>query len=186
MKANVLPIREQPKEGPHLARIVSLTNLGHQPGFTYQGQEIKSSDKIEITYELVNHLMTDGRPFWVSESISNSRNEKGTLYVRTKATGVSFDCLDELINKPVMVTVKHNDKGYASIAGQAGVSGIPEGMVVSELQNKSYVFDPFDKNVDIDLFNSFSDFKKKKIMDALNFPESELAARLTQSGELPF
>ncbi len=62
--------KDVPEAGTHFARVVGLTDLGHQPGFEYKGDDVPSSYKVEFTYELVNSHMADGRPHWVSEDIN--------------------------------------------------------------------------------------------------------------------
>lgn len=177
--------KEQPSAGTHLARIVSISRLGLQPGFVWQGEQTEDSYKIELTYELVNENMKDGRPFWVSEEVTDTDNEKGKLYQRCMAAGVGIDNLDSLINRPCMVSVKHNEKGYAKVQN---VAGVPNGIPVPELRNPTSLFDIYSEVPDVDMFNSFSEFKRNKITAALDFKDTALFKALAEDAtdDIPF
>lgn len=172
--------KEQPPAGTHLARIVGLTDLGHQPGFVWQGKEIDSQYKVEITYELVGCDMTDGRPFWVSEEVNNTDNEKGTLYDRTLAAGVNIYTITDMINKPVMVTLIHKESGYPKITN---VGGVPGGIAVPELRNDPQMFDIYADPPNVEQYEKFPDFKQKKVMAALDFKTTALYKELVLNGE---
>lgn len=170
--------KEQPAEGTHLARLVGITDLGLQEGFNYQGTDIPDSYKLELTYELVDLLMEDtGKPFWISEEVKNSDNEKSTLSARSIVFG-SLSDLPTWLTKPCMVTVKHSDKGWAKVAGQSGVSGVPSSIPVTELVNDPILFDL--DNPDLELFNKFPEFKQNKIKDNLEFNGSKLQQLLDE------
>jgi hypothetical protein len=188
----VTKAKEQPQQGTHVARLLGITDLGHQPGFVYEGKPIESAWKLEFTYELVNHTMEDGRPFLVSEDLTNKDWEDtktgraSTLVARAKSLlgdtyreGVSD--LSKLLSAPCMVTVVSNDKGYAKIRGQAAVGSVPFGMDVKELENNTYAFTMDDP--DLDMFESMPEFKKEKLQNALNFDETELAKKLAEGDQ---
>lgn len=177
--------KEQPSAGTHLARIVAIARLGLQPGFVWQGEMTEDAYKIEITYELVNENMKDGRPFWVSEEVTDTDNEKGKLYQRCMAAGVGIDNLDVLIGRPCMVSVKHNDKGYAKVQN---VAGVPNGIPVPELRNPTSLFDIYSSTPDVDMFNSFPEFKRNKITSALDFKETTLFKCIAEDAtdDIPF
>jgi len=164
--------REQPPTGTHLARIIGLSNIGLQPGFTWQNEEVEPAYKFEVTYELVSENMTDGRPFWVSEELTNTDNEKGKLYQRCMAAGVNVKDVTSLINKPVMVSLKVTEKGYAKVNN---VAGVPNGIPVPELRNPTQVFDMYSESPDLNTWESFSDFKKSKFTKALDFKTTVLS-----------
>lgn len=172
--------REQPPAGTHLARFVGLSNLGHQPGFQWQGKSIESQYKFELTYELVTCDMSDGRPFWVSEEVNNTDNEEGTLTSRCNAAGVSIDNLVELIDKPVMVTLVMKESGYPKVKN---VSGIPEGLPVPELRNPVQLFDIYADPPNLEAFEKFPEFKQNKIVEALDFKTTALYRELLKQGE---
>lgn len=177
--------REFPDKGTHTARLVGLTDLGHQPGFTWQGKDIASSWKVEFTYELVDTKMQDGRPFWVNEEVAvNDFEGEGitsTMMARVRTLDKGNDSNDgkeltRLLGKACMVNVSFNDNGYPKLKGQAAVSGIPIGMPISELRNETFSFDMDDP--DMDRFFTFPEFKKDKIVESLNYNETELAKKL--------
>lgn len=182
MKArNTSKPMEQPEEGSHFARLVGMVDLGHQPGFEWQGKEIASAYKIRFTYELVNSKMSDGRPFWVHEDVTNSDNEKSTLSLRVRTLKGSFDNLFSMIGNPCLVTVIHDKKGYAKVDGQGGVSQVPGGMEVAPLQNPTFQFTL--DNPDLELFETFPEFVQNRIKENLDYPGSALEAALSGSSE---
>ena len=69
-----------PLEGTHLGRLVGITDLDHQPGFTWQGpkgpEDVESQYKVTFTYELCNSMTKDDRPHWVSEDFKVSDHER--------------------------------------------------------------------------------------------------------------
>lgn len=184
--------KEQPAKGTHVARLLGITDLGHQPGFVYDGKKIESAWKFEFTYELVNHEMEDGRPFVVSEDMTNNDWEDkktgrcSTLIARAHSLlgddyRKGMNDLRELLGQACMVTVNHNEKGYAKIKGQAAISGVPFGMNVPELRNNTYFFDMDDP--DMDLWEKMPEFKQEKLRSALNFDESPLAKMLAEEDQ---
>lgn len=177
--------REYPEAGTYLARLVGLTDLGHQPGFVYQGKEIPSTYKVEFTYELVTTDMEDGRPFWVNEEVAVNDFEgdgiTSTMMARVRCIDKANESnngkdLTKLLGKPCMVTVSINDNGYPKLRGQAAVSGVPVGMPVPELRNDTFSFDM--DSPDLDLWAKFPEFKQEKIRTAINFDETALAKEL--------
>lgn len=184
--------KEQPMEGTHVARLLGITDLGHQDGFTYQGKEIDSSWNYEFTYELVNHDMEDGRPFVVSETVPNKDWENTATGMSTKLVArcksilgkeyrLGVEDLSKILGGACMVTVAHNDKGYSKIPGTAAVGSVPFGMEVKELHNQTYIFDMDDP--DMDLFEAMPDFKKEKITGALNFNDTKLAKIMAEGDQ---
>lgn len=185
-------MREQPQQGTHMARLLSVTDLGHQPGFVYQGKEIDAAWKLEFTYELVNHKMEDGRPFVVSEELTNKDWEDqktgraSTLVARAKSLlnenyRRGMEDLSALLGAPCMVSVVLNDSGYAKVKGQAAVGSIPMGMDVPALTNAVSAFSMDDP--DMDAFEAMPEFKQNKLKAALNYNETQLAKALAESGE---
>lgn len=183
---------DHPAAGTHMARLVGITDLGHQPGFEYQGKEIESAFKMEFTYELVNSLMEDGRPHWVSEQFKNNDfvpDKPGgfiaTMMARVAAmtpeTPLEKDTT-KLLDKPCMVTVAINAGGYPKVAGQGAVTGIPVGMEIPPLANDTFSFDMDEP--DMDLWETFPEFKQKRIREALNFEETELFKQIALQGDM--
>lgn len=176
--------RAQPPEGVHMARVCGLADIGHQPGFTWSGGEVDSTYKYELTYELVNTTLDDGsdyadRPFWVSEEVTNTDSDKGKLKKRLAASGTPFVQIESFVNCPVMVTIEHNEKGYAKITN---VTGVPSGIEVRELQNEPVIFDLYSPTPDVEQFKNFSEFKRNKIQAALDFKQTPLFKALFEDG----
>lgn len=182
------PARETPAKGTHAARLLGITDLGHQPGFMYEGKKVESSWKFEFTYELVNHEMEDGRPFVVSEELTNNDWEDiktgrcSTLIARAKSLmGDNYrqgmNNIPSMLSKACMVSVTHNANGYAKVKGQAAVSGVPFGMEVPQLRNDAYFFDM--DAPDMDQWEKMPEFKQNKIKAALNFEETALFRELS-------
>jgi hypothetical protein len=190
MKGGAKP-KDVPQAGTHMARLVGLTDLGHQPGFQFKGNDIPSAYKIEFTYELPNSKTVDGRPHWISEDVKvNSFEGKGiisTMMARVRTLDPDNDSedgkdLQALLTKPCMVTVSMGENGYPKLKGQACVSGIPMGMEVPELENPSFAFDMDDP--DMDLYEGFPEFKKGKLKAALNYEETSLSRELALEDSL--
>jgi hypothetical protein len=177
--------KEQPEVTTHMARLVGLTTLGHQPGYTHNGNEIESSWKIEFTYELPNSIMKDGRPHWVSEEVKiNDFEGKGitsTMMARVRTMDPANESNDgqdltKLLGKPCMVTLSEGTNGFVKMKGQAAVGGIPLGLEVPPLVNDPFVFDMDEP--DMERYESFPPFKQEKIKRALNLEETELYRQL--------
>jgi hypothetical protein len=186
--------KEQPQEGTHVARLLGIVDLGHQPPFIYEGKKVESQYKYEFTYELVNHTMEDGRPFVVSEELTNKNweDEKtgraSTLVSRARSLlgkGYKLGLIDvtEMLGEPCMVSVSLNNNGYAKVKGQAAVGSVPFGMDVDPLANEPYFFDMDDDKPDMTLWDKMPEFKQKKIMEALNYPDSNLAKVISEESE---
>lgn len=182
--------KDVPEAGTHFARVVGLTDLGHQPGYEYKGEDIASAYKIELTYELVNSLMADGRPHWVSEEVNVNDFEgdgiTSKMMARVRVIDRENDSNDgkdltKLVGKPCMVSIVMNDNGYPKIKGQSAVSGVPSGVEVPALQNPTQIFDMDEP--DMDLWEKFPEFKQGKIKAALNFNETAIAKSLAEDGE---
>jgi len=177
--------REQPNDDNYLSRIVAISNIGTQPAFMYQGEMTKPDPRWEITYELVTTNMNDGRPFWVSEEVPSKIGSKKLASRYMAANVAEGSDAKDLLNKPVMVATKKDAKGYAKVTS---VAGVPSGLPVPELRNPTHLFDMFDENLDLDLYNSFSDFKKSKFTRADDFEKSSLYKALSESAtdDIPF
>jgi hypothetical protein len=166
---------EQPKDDTYFARVVGVVNLGHQPGFMYNGEMQDPQYKSEITYELVTTEMGDGRPFHISEEINMKNGKEANATKRANAMGTETGDFLGMLNKPVMVTTGLNKNGYAKVKA---VASAPSGLEIAELRNNAYAFTMYDDNPDLEMYNNFSSFRKKKIESALDFEGTELHKRL--------
>ncbi len=173
-----------PLAGGHMARLVGLVDLDHQPSFEWQGEEIESQYKVTFTYELANSMTKDGKPHWVSEDFKVSDHERSKMYARVRALDPQGTiskhgtALTELIGTPCMVSISINAKGYPKIDG---VSGAPAGIPVPELKNDPIIFD-FDEP-DMEVFTRLPEFVQNKLKTSLNFEGSALHAKLVEQGD---
>jgi len=175
---------EQAPVATHFARIVGVVNLGHMPAFEYgAGKVAPAKWKIELTYEFVDTGMAaDGRPFHVSEEITNTDNKKGTLFARAGALGHSCgNCGPDWLGTPCMVSYGPGQTGKNKITG---VSGVPMGSPVSDLKNPSYFFDMEADEPDMATWDTFSNFRKGKMRKALNLEETVLYQKLVETNDL--
>lgn len=169
--------KEQPKKGSKLMRLVGLVDLGHQPGFMYQGEMMPSAEKVEFIWELVTEKMTDGRNFWVSEEVKVSDYEPKEPGGITSGMMKRVRCLEAagkdsdngnnlsyLIGEPAMGVIDHNAKGYAKITN---ITPAPDGFPVPELMNDPIIFDFTDP--DRAVWERLTDFTKSKIKKAHNY-----------------
>ena len=141
-------------EGTHLARCVQLIDLGTHHG-EYQGQPTIRNQVI-VRWELPHESVEtkDGpQPMLVSKFYTNSLGEKANLRKDLEAWRgrqftvqelLQFDLMN-VLGKPCMVTVAHNDKGKAKVIG---VAGMPKGMTCPDAVNEPSAFwiDEWDDN----------------------------------------
>lgn len=177
--------KDVPAEGTMMARLVGLTDLGHQPGFEYNGEQVKSSYKITFTYELPGSLTEDGRPHWVSEDVNVSDyvgdGVISKMMKRVFALDPNGDLsnggkeLTKLIGQPCMISIKHNKNGYPQIKD---VVSAPAGIPVPELANDPQIFNM--DAPDMEMFNRFPEFVQNKIKSALDFEDSPLYTALLE------
>jgi len=178
--------RDIPSVGTKMARLVNLIDLGHQPGFEWQGEQIKSQYKIAFTYELTGSMTQEGMPHHVTEDVNVSDYVgDGIISKMMKRvfaldpTGVISDNgknLPALIGLPCMVTIQHNKNGYEKISE---VSGAPEGIPVPELKNDPKIFNMDEP--DMNLYHKLPDYVKDKMQKALDFNETALSKELLKS-----
>ncbi|MEE8597953.1 MAG: hypothetical protein V3S69_00245 [Dehalococcoidales bacterium] len=174
--------KDVPAEGTMMARLVGIIDLGHQPGYEFGTETIKSNFKVTFTYELPGSLTEDKRPHWVSEDLNYSDHEKSTMFKRVKALDPTGEitasdkagyALQNLINQPCMINVQHNAKGWPKIKD---VVSAPAGIPVPELANTPIIFNMDEP--DMDVYNKFSDFVKTKMGEALDFKDTALYKEL--------
>lgn len=180
---------DNPNPGTYMARVVGITDLGHQPGYEYQGNQVDPAYQLSFTYELVSSFMQDGRPHWVSEDVKNSDyfdSKKGLasklmkrVYALDPDGSLTRDGkeLANLINRPCMVEVKLSNTGYPKVNN---VTGAPNGIPVAELVNDPFIFDLDEP--DVEMFRRFPEFIQKKIVGNLEFSGSKLDTALLEAG----
>jgi hypothetical protein len=154
--------------GTHPARCVKMIDIGTQRG-EYLGQ-VNIRRQCIVGWELPNESIPEGeakgKPFVVSRFYTASLNEKANLRkdlenwrgrTFTAQELLGFDS-QNILGKPCMVSVIHNDKGKARVSG---IMALPKGMHVPPQINPSVYFslEEFDDKV----FESLSDGYKKLI-----------------------
>jgi len=131
-------------EGSHAARVYQLIDIGMQHSEAYGDKH-----QIILSYELVDELMEDGRPFVLSKFYTLSLHEKATLCIdlegiagkkMDEATKDAFD-FRKVLNAPCMVSVIHEKKTGEIKAKIKTVSALPKGMKASPLKNPQVFFD---------------------------------------------
>jgi hypothetical protein len=176
--------KDVPEAGTHLARLVGIVDLDHQPGFEWQGEQIESQYKVTFTYELCNSMTKDGKPHWVSEDFKVSDHERSNMFARVGAMDPngslthSGQDLSGLIGAPCMVEVKLNPKGYSKVHN---VSGAPAGFPVPELVNPSFVFDF--ESPDMGVYTKLPEFVQDKLKSSLNYEGSALHTAIVAEGD---
>jgi len=169
--------RENPRVGTHVARLVSIIDLGVRAPFMYEGKETKPTHKFDFTYELVNSIMEDGRPHFVSEEVPNKlttpeAKKQSKLTMRVQSLQGDLDNPKSLLGKPCMVEVAIKNE-WPRITN---VSGMPEGMPVKELQNSVTFFDL--EAPDLTIFDSIPEYKQKRVKANVNYNGSKLQQAL--------
>ena len=176
MKARSTSV-ELPTIEPHLSRVVRIINLGLQPGFVWEGQEIESDYKLEFTFEVRDQNMKDGRPFWISKEINNKDSEKSTLYAWSLACGTDTNNIHKMLNAAVMMTPKLKKSGWPTVDT---VAGLPSSMAssVSELENEALIFDFTEDEPDMETWDKLTENTQEKIMKALDIKDYPFFAKL--------
>ena len=171
--------------GTHMAICYAVIDLGtqHNDAFSWEGKPIAESDKpqILIMWEIPAELVEiegEMKPAGISKFYNAFFSDRASLRIHLEAwRGKPFTQeelegfnIANLIGKPCMLNVIHNDKGKAKIAG---VAAMPKGMTVPEQTNESIMFDL--SNYDQAIFDSISDgiktiIQKSPEWQALNQP----------------
>jgi hypothetical protein len=137
---------QQLTPGTHLARCYSIVDLGVQRG-EYQGTPTVRK-QIVVRWEVPGETIEidgEAKPLTISRFYTNSLNEKSTLRHDlvawrgrefTAEELMRFD-LQNILGKPCLITVAHNDKGKARVLA---VSGLAKGMQCPAQYNPSEVF----------------------------------------------
>lgn len=161
------------EDGNHLARIVSVIDLGLQEQTDWQTKEKTDPKKVVmITYETPNETITiedkEGnkieKPRWITKEYTLSFHEMAALRKVVNALKPDIDSLDELLNVPCMITVGSTVTGNAKITA---VSKPMKGMEVPDLAGDSFYFDFSEPNME--LFNGLHKWQQDKIKSALDY-----------------
>lgn len=190
---------QQAPAGTHIARCIRLIDIGTQHG-EWQGQP-NARNQVIVQWELPNETMViDGqdKPLIVSKFYTNSLSEKANLRKdleswRSRAFSIEelmrFDLMN-ILNKPCMLSVVHNDKNKAKVNS---VSGLPKGMTCPPAVNQPDAFwiDEWDQAK----FDALSDGFKRLIMESDEYKQryatagqrsAQQAARDELDEDIPF
>lgn len=160
-----------PPEGNHIARCVSIIDIGTQDN-EWQG-ESRPRAQIIIGFELPEEMMdTDEgpRPFMVTKFFTNSLHEKATLRSFVEAwRGRAFTSeelqgfnLKNILDAPCQLTVVHREKQGGGVkADITSISKMHKSMTCPARVNDLVLFDIDEP--DMSVFEGFSDGMKKLI-----------------------
>jgi hypothetical protein len=130
--------------GTHVARCFKFVDRGTRK-VEYMGG-VKSRHEVTLSWELVDELMSDGRPFLVSKTYTWSTHEKSTLRRDLEAwRGRAFDDGDfvgpkafdtkALLGVPCMLTITHETKGDKTFARVVAIGKMTKGIAAKPLVN---------------------------------------------------
>ena len=169
--------RNNPKAGVHVARLISIVDLGIRPGFMWEGAKTDPCHKFDFTYELVNSMYDEDLPHHVSEEIPNKLSKEGAKRDTKLSNRVaSLQGLpgdpNSLLGKACMVEVQIKNDWPRVV----NVTGVPEGIPVKALKGDAFLFDLADPTAT--LFNKIPEFKQKRVKENLNYQGSKLQQML--------
>jgi hypothetical protein len=161
---------KQPDAGSHVARCIRIIDIGTHHG-EYQGTPNVRNQFI-MQWELPNETMEiEGKqlPLVTSKFYTNSLSEKSNLRPDLEAWRskpfsreelAQFDLMN-VLGKPCMLSVVHNDKGKAKVVS---VSAMPKGMTCPPAVNPTSAFwiDEWDQAA----FEALSEGFQKLIKDS--------------------
>lgn len=161
--------------GSYAARCYQIIDLGHQT-IEWQG-EAKVIPKVRITWEL-SELMSDGRPYSISKEYTASIGPKANLrkdleawrgrpFTEEEILGFS---LDKILGMSCLLGIVHTSKSDKTYANINSIMKLPKGMDSPELVNPMVKFDI--SNFDTKVFETFSDYLKKKILMSKELEET--------------
>lgn len=139
--------------GTHLARCVAIIDIGTHTS-EYKGEANRRRQNV-ITWELVNELMEDGRPFVISKFYTTSLGEKANLR-KDLANWRGRDFTPQelrgfdpktVLGKPCQVSITEKDGGKR---GVTAVTSPPKGVTVQDAANPLVFFslsDDWDANI---------------------------------------
>lgn len=165
--------KELAPKGTHVARVVSLIDLGTQ---VPTDPKLTPMRKINITFELckcIKEFNGVKKPLVVSRMWTFTRAKGGKLREMIKAwKGVDISKesfkIDSLLGQECLVTISHSDDGqYANVES---VSAVPTGLVeVPPAYNKLSLLGLNPGEFDMEVFKSLPDFIKAKITSTQEF-----------------
>lgn len=157
-------------EGTHPAIITTVADLGIQ--VSRWNDTEKRVSKWGIGFEISGQKTTTGKHFSITTTITDSLHPKSRLYAIAKAAlGTVGDDLDmeELLGKPVLITVAHDENDKGKWANVTTVTGLPTGMTVESTDTPCLYFDL--DNPDSKIYEQLPALFRKRIEDRVQ-PEA--------------
>ena len=159
---------EKAPNGNHLARCVSVIDIGTHSS-EFKGTPKRNRQNI-ITWELVNELMSDGRPFVISKYYTTGLGETYNLrkdlvnWRGRDFTPEELRGFDEknLLGKPCQISITENEKGKTVVNA---VAQPLKGVAVPEAVNANQYFSLNDDWSD-EAFNNLPKWVQKKIQES--------------------
>lgn len=173
---------EVPSVQPHLSRFVRIVNIGLQPAFEWEGKMIEADYKLEITFEVTDENMKDGRPFFVSKEINNKDSDRSTLYSWMASAGTDTNNIEKALGKAVMMTPKIKNSGWSTVDNVAGLPPSMQG-TVPELVNEALIFDFTEDEPDMETWHKLPESTQKKVLGALDIQDYPFFAKLAIEDE---
>jgi hypothetical protein len=184
-------VKEQIPAGSYLARCYQMIHIGTN-SFEWQGQT-KTSNKVRITFELPTELKVfkEGdaeKPIVISAEYTLSLHEKSKLRpvlegwrgkAFTDEEAKDFE-ISNLVGVPAMISIIHNQKGYAEISS---ISRIPKGMECPEQINSSQILSYDEWNEE--LFEKLPEFIKNKIKTSVEYRKMKGTYQENDETEIP-
>jgi hypothetical protein len=177
----------QAPEGSHAARPYQLVDIGIQHSEAYGDKH-----QIIISYELVDELMEDGRPFILNKFYNLSLNEKATLCIDLEGIAgrklsdtekENFD-FRKILNAPCLISVIHETKSGEAKAKIKTISALPKNMSASPLKNSPLFFDL--DQPDWDVYEKLPEWLQAKINKKSMAPITDDVAFDSEADDIPF
>lgn len=154
---------EMAPEGAHVAVCYRVIDLGTQET-NFKGQT-KKTHQILISWELVDELMADGRPFSIGRKYTYSSHEKSNLRKDLESwRGVKFTDAEmgefdigKLVGAPCMLSVVHNENNGNVYANVGSLMRLPKGTKAPLPQNESLCFSLADRPFNHAIFEALSE-----------------------------
>lgn len=182
-------------QGTHMARCISLIQLGLQKNDFQEGELI---EKLWLVFELPEekYVFKEGdeaRPFTISKEYSNSMGMKSNL--RPIIEGIigthlsdeeayAFD-LEELIGRACLLTVEQGETKNGTISSWIkSTASLMKGMVVPEAYNPTTLltFEKWNKEI----FDKLPDFLKNRIKESKQYKDKFIRSDGGDNNEVPF
>lgn len=193
MSLEVREIEKKPEyprvgEGTYMARVVGVVDVGKHVRKNWKSQEVETDKHgneivdqlIFVNFELPTETIEiegEDKPRWLSKEYKVSFFEKSALtaLINAVSNGDQLKTLDNMIARPLMLTVGSTSGGKDKVTG---VAPMMKGMEVPGLANPAQVFDIDDP--DMEVWSRLPNFIKEKIQSSVNFADSRLAEKLAE------